>query len=228
MKFRRCYKLISSKSTNNNQYIYDSMDFTNSTISMSCVSVGTTTQITTNFEPENIECSINMINLENEERSRKKSSATLDHKNSIFKSNLIDTSSNNISSDPQEINPEIQKYYDNIYNIMNEMNLKYFEKEAPLELNIPDRIIRRVKKNISVFNENYRKMKSKQSYNNEGLNCGRIFDDVYRECIETLYHNTFSNYISYKREKINGAESKGSKEILDNGTENISIKKNYI
>ncbi|ORY08759.1 hypothetical protein LY90DRAFT_678179 [Neocallimastix californiae] len=224
MIFRRIYNPISSKIIENSQLIYDSNDFTNSTFSMSCISVLTTnTQITTNFEPETGEYSINMQNIENEkleEKKRKMSTATGDNKSSVLKSVITETLSNIKGVDPQEIGPDIQKAYENVYKIINEMNSKYFEKESTLELNIPERIIKKIKKNLSNFNENYDKMKLKQSYNHEMLNCERIFDEAHRECIETLYHNVLSTFISKKKNNNAITELKESKEAIDGGGEN--------
>jgi len=232
MIFRRIYNPISSKIIENSQLIYDSNDFTNSTFSMSCISVLTTnTQITTNFEPETGEYSINMQNIENEkleEKKRKMSTATGDNKSSVLKSVITETLSNIKGVDPQEIGPDIQKAYENVYKIINEMNSKYFEKESTLELNIPERIIKKIKKNLSNFNENYDKMKLKQSYNHEMLNCERIFDEAHRECIETLYHNVLSTFISKKKNNNAITELKESKEAIDGGGESISIKRNII
>lgn len=224
MRYRRCYKPISEKNLDS-QFFYDSYDFTNSTFSMSCVSVLTTnTQIATNFENDGIEVSINMQNMDIDDKKRKMSTATsIDNKSSVLRSVMTDK-----NPDSQEMTPDMKKNFQIVHKIMNEINFKFFEKEATLELNIPDRIIKRVKRNLNVFNDNYERMCIGQSYNREGLNCERIFDEAHRECIETIYHNVFSNYLSYKKNNSPVTDVKESKDGLDGPSEIVSIKRNVI
>ncbi|ORX60748.1 hypothetical protein BCR36DRAFT_407753 [Piromyces finnis] len=219
MKFRRIYKPISSK-LENSQYLYDSSDFANSTHSMSCVSMGTSSQYT-NMDDTTSECY--------EEKKRKLSGATTnDNKSSIMKTATADGQAYEVNNESSEQNviKELQKNYDQVYKIINGIYLKFFEKDCQLELNISERIIKKMTRSLQNFNDNYEKMKANQTYSHEGLMCERMYDEAHREAIEILYHNIFSNYLNYKKTGKIETDLYTSKEKLD--ADNISIKRSLV
>jgi len=221
MKFRRIYKPISTR-LENSQFLYDSTDFANSTYSMSCISVVTTnTQFNGMENDAESECF--------DEKKRKASIATNDNKSSILRSVMTDGQVYDLPAevpDQNVLNSKLQENYDRVHKIINDIYLKFFEKDCQLELNIPERIIKKIRRNLQNFNDNYEKMKTNQSYSHEGLNCERIYDEAHRESIETLYHNVFNNYLVYKKSGQAGLDLSTSKEMLD--TDTISIKRNLV
>ncbi|OUM68531.1 hypothetical protein PIROE2DRAFT_57977 [Piromyces sp. E2] len=188
---------------------------------MSCISVVTSTNQFNNAD--------NDAESEYYDEKKRRMSMATDNKSSIMKTVTTEGHAYDITNDNTDqnaINAELQQNYDSIHKIINDIYFKFFEKECQLELNIPERIIKKIKRNLQNFNDNYEKMKTNQSYSQEGLLCERIYDEAHREAIETLYHNAFSNYLIYKRNGQMGIDLSTSKEIVDADT--ISIKRNLV
>jgi len=226
MKFRRTYKLITSKAEGS-QFFSDSSEFFNSTASMSCISVTTTNnQISTNFEvePDGDTTSVS-------DKKRRPSTGTGADKASTVLRSMIETHSVYVNDLPEPSsngpNNEVRGYFERVYRIINDIYTKYFEKESPLELNIADRIVKKIKKNLQNFNESYNRMVVNQSFTAEGLNCERMYDEAYREAIETLYHNVFNNYLAHKKNDRLGSELKDSRDVIVD-PDNVSIKRSLV
>jgi len=201
MKFKHIYKAIFYK-LETSQFLYDSSDCLNSMYSMTCMSAIATTNTQHNYndvaEDESI-CD--------------------DRKSTIIKSTgLNDTDLNQACI----FDDELKHNYDRLYKIINDIYGMFFEKESELELNISERIMKKIRKNLQLFNENYEKLKSNQSYSQDKLNCEKIFDEAHRESLETLYHNVYNNFLSFKR---NGGIISGNKEYFD---DTISIKRSMV
>ncbi|ORX81661.1 hypothetical protein BCR32DRAFT_293173 [Anaeromyces robustus] len=215
LKFRRVVKQIAIKNDNNP---YDSNEFINSSFSTSCLSVLTTNTNDCDYSVVNIHYLENEIGNTDGKKRKFSNSNTID-KSSILKSAVTEGLSSNCQLGNYEPNDngQVQSKYDNLFRIINEINSKFFEKDCELELNISDRIVKKIKINLTNFNDSYDKMKNNQSYNPEPLHCERIFDEAYRECIETLYHNVYSSYVVYKKSGKNATELN----ILNNSKNNL-------
>jgi len=227
MKFRRTYKLITNK-TEGSQFFSDSSEFFNSTASMSCISMTMTqNQISTNFEvePDGDTTSVS-------DKKRRMSTGTGADKASAMIRSTTDTHSVYVNDLPEPSssngpNTELRGYLERVYKIINDIYTKFFEKESPLELNISDRIVKKIKRNLQNFNESYHRMVVNQSFTVEGLNCERMYDEAYREAIETLYHNVFNNYLAHKKNDRLGSELKDSRDAIVD-TDNVSIKRSLV
>ncbi|ORX44805.1 hypothetical protein BCR36DRAFT_358970 [Piromyces finnis] len=97
------------------------------------------------------------------------------------------------------VNKKIIHIYDEIFEKANLIFNFFFTQYSDYELNLPNPIVRKIDYRLQLFNDHYAKMKNKQLFLYEELECEDIFDEAYEEVIQSLYLNTYSAFVIYKK-----------------------------
>jgi len=106
---------------------------------------------------------------------------------------------NDIYSDQIIIDKKIVHIYDEIFEKANLIYNFFFKQNSDYELNVSGYIVKKIEKRIQLFNLHYSKMKNKQLFLYEELECEDMFDEAYEEVIQSLYINIYSAFVLYKR-----------------------------
>ena len=112
-----------------------------------------------------------------------------------------DIESNRTSETYHVIDKKLVQIYDEIHEKVNNIYKFFFAHRSDYELNVPDLIVKNVRKKLKIFNHNYKKMKSGQPFTYEELDCEDIFDETYEEVMQSLYLNTYSAFVIHKRKQ---------------------------
>lgn len=120
-------------------------------------------------------------------------------KDYITINNGNDSNYMNQNSNQVHVDKKIVQIYDEIFDKANTIYNFFFNQNSDYELNVSDLIVRKIDSRLESFNQHYTMMKNNELFIYQELECEDIFDEAYEEVIQSLYHNTYSAFVIYKR-----------------------------
>ncbi|OUM69161.1 hypothetical protein PIROE2DRAFT_57653 [Piromyces sp. E2] len=130
---------------------------------------------------------------------KRKDYVTIYGNNNINNTNNQHHSSHYMSGGQIYVDKKIVHIYDEIFEKANLIFSFFFTQHSDYELNVPDPVVKKIDIRLQTFNNHYAKMKNNQLFLYEELECEDIFDEAYEEVIQSLYLNTYSAFVMYKR-----------------------------
>jgi len=157
--------------------------------------------LTINSSNNNINSSFNSVNSMNTLHSNN-SKSNLTFINNISNNNISSSniySNSNLNNSSYHLDKKVIQIYDMVHEKANSIYKFFFTRYSDYELNVPHPIVKKIHRRLKTFNHHYKRMKENQNFSHEELECEDLFDEAYEDVIQSLYLNTYSAFVLYKR-----------------------------